>query len=181
MPEWFGGSATNPRSIIPESDQWVLQWNRMARWAKRVSDIELKSKTQEIDEYDHDTIIAFFQNCFHLGDWIRSTHPELEQAWYKFQNNHVEIGACRDICNGYKHRTLNKPSHDKDFNFYCTYDAFAAAKGETGNHVKWMIAFEKGSELLKYDVFVFSNRLKELLQKFIEETGLKKTLTTFHE
>lgn len=173
MPEWFGDSATNPRSIIPERDQWIIQWNRMARWAKRVSDLESKSITTEIDEYDRDTIIAFLQNCFHLGDWIRSTHPELEKEWYKFQNDNFEIGACRDLCNGYKHRELSKPSHDKDFNFYCTYDYFSAAQGMEGDHMKWMVAFEKEGEIIKYDVFDFSNRIKALLLKFIVETKLK--------
>lgn len=174
MPEWFGGSTLNPRSIIHKSEQWKIQWNWTARWAKRVEKINEKSNTERISEYDRDTIIAFFQNCFHLGDWIRSTHPELKQKWYDFQNAHFEIGACRDICNGYKHRELNNPSHNKDFNFYCTYDYFGASKNEKGNHEVWMVAFADGNDLKKYEVFEFANCLKKLISGFLVESGLIK-------
>lgn len=36
MPQWYGVSILNPDSLIPQSEQWKIQWNRLCRWYTHV-------------------------------------------------------------------------------------------------------------------------------------------------
>lgn len=57
---------------------------------------------------------AFFQNCWHLKDWVRND-PLASDAQKKsvIDQAHASVllGICRDLCNGTKHLKLDrKPS-----------------------------------------------------------------------
>ena len=77
MPEWFGGSALNPEFIFPRNEQWKLECHRVIRWHKRVVDLRVSGQSVGLDANDLDIVIAFFQNCYHLRDWIRASRPDL--------------------------------------------------------------------------------------------------------
>jgi hypothetical protein len=76
MPQWYGGSALNPDIIMPPDEQWKIQWHRVIRWYDRVNQIKVKSRTNELNAYDIDVAIAFFQNCYHLRDWLQHCRPD---------------------------------------------------------------------------------------------------------
>lgn len=69
MPKWYGGSTLNPDELIPAARQWIIQWQRVQRWYKRTLQAQKKSQHQELDIEDIDTVIAFFQNAYHLKNW----------------------------------------------------------------------------------------------------------------
>jgi hypothetical protein len=68
MPKWFGGSTLNPDELVKRENQWMQQFFRMTRWNDRVQLLKGKSETEKLTAEDFDTIIAFFQNCYHLRD-----------------------------------------------------------------------------------------------------------------
>jgi len=112
---------------------WQEQYNRMMRFYKRTIDA-----TDDIDRLDF--CFAFFQNCFHLKDWI----PVMEQInksdwnkkWEKFISKNTEMKICRDICNGTKHLKLDKPSIDKHFALFREYEPYHKLLGERPNEWK---------------------------------------------
>src|SRR6266436_9869758 len=103
MPEWVGGSALNPDIIYSRDKQWKIQWHRVMRWHQRVVDLRPKQSIG-LDVADIDLVIAFFHNCYHLRDWLCASRPDLTSQINAFYTDTFEMAACRDICNGYKHK-----------------------------------------------------------------------------
>ncbi len=67
--------------------------------------------------YDDD-VYAFFQNCYHLKDWIKND-PACSY-WgnvEKMINENPHLKICADLCNGLKHLTLTRPRSDERPNF----------------------------------------------------------------
>ena len=124
MPEWFGGSALNQDLIFRADEQWIVQWHRVIRWHRRVLDLRKSGESVGLDVNDLDLVIAFFQNCYHLRDWLCACRPDLTATVDAFYRGSFEMAACRDICNGFKHKLLTKPSLDAGFNLYREYDHF---------------------------------------------------------
>lgn len=147
MPEWFGGSALNPDILYPRDEQWKLQWYRVIRWYERVSDLRQKQLIG-LDLNDIDLVIAFFQNLYHLRDWLTAARPDLATDVDSFYRNTFEMAACRDICNGYKHKTLARPSVDAGFNLYREYDHF-----DDAHPFKYRWAFADGGDIRRFDLF----------------------------
>ena len=56
-----------------------------------------------------DEIYAFFQNCYHIKDWIKND-PQLSASVRGQVENHItqspELRVCADLCNAQKHFTL---------------------------------------------------------------------------
>ena len=172
MPEWHGGSTLNPSNSTPPQDQWRDQWERTLRWYGQVRQIEQKSLQQDLKIGDIDVVIAFFQNCYHLRDWLLVSRPSLKGPLDKFFRTHFEMGACRDICNGFKHKDLDRPTHDKDFSLYRECDHLEAM-GRGGNSpVKHRVVFAEGSGIRKFDLFELAGSCAELWKQFLSENGL---------
>lgn len=167
MPKWYGGSTLNPDELVSRQDQWQSQWARVIRWVDRVREIRTKSETTELDARDGDELIAFFQNCYHLRDWISACRSNLRKKLDEFFQLHFEMGACRDICNGFKHKSLQKPSYDPDFNLYREYDPFQAEIDPSKSSILYRVAFAGGTGIKKYDVFDFAEKCFCLWEEFI--------------
>ena len=91
-------------------EKYVEQLERTKRYLKRFCDINAGiPHTQASQNYDDD-VYAFFQNCYHLKDWIKndpscSKWSDIE----KFINSNSDLQICADLCNGLKHLQLTKP------------------------------------------------------------------------
>lgn len=164
MPQWLGGSTLEPDILMPRHEQWKLQWHRVIRWHNRINGIKQKCLTEEPNAYDIDDVIAFLQNCYHLRDWLQESRPDCRNKLNALFANNFEMTACRDVCNGFKHKRLNRPSHDAHFNLYREYDHFA---GDSANSVIYRIAFADGNSLRKFDLFSFAERCFRLWEGFI--------------
>jgi len=101
---------------------WKGQYSRMIRYYERT--------INAVDDIDRlDFALTFFQNCFHLKEWIQIMgnieEKDWEQKWKIFISNNDEMKICRDISNISKHLKLSqKPSIDKDIAIFREYDPF---------------------------------------------------------
>ncbi len=174
MPKWYGGSTLNPDELVQHNDQWKIQWYRLKRWYDRTQLIRTKCKNEELNLFDIDIIIAFFQNCFHLRDWLLISHPTMDQDIQNLFKNNIEMGACRDICNGFKHKKLSNPTYDADINIYREYDHFFVETPESTNSIFYNIAFSYQDYIKKYEMFDFIDHCYNIWEEFLRN---KKMLT----
>jgi hypothetical protein len=84
------------------------QLDRVRRFLGRVE------APQANDVEFQDMVWAFFQNCWHLKDWVKND-PLASDAQKKAVIDQAQasalLGICRDLCNGTKHLGLDrKPS-----------------------------------------------------------------------
>jgi len=178
MPKWYGGSTLNPDETEKPVNQWMAQLYRVRRWYDHVLSLKNKSETEPLTAYDFDTLIAFFQNCYHLRDWLESSRPELRNDIKKLFENSFEMRGCRDICHGFKHKALSKPSLDADFNLYREYDHFTAEANPNKNPESYNIAFADGNNIRKFNVFDFADKCIDLWIDFLQSHGLVHTVDT---
>lgn len=113
---------------------WGDQLFRMLRFQERA----LKSD----DEGDIlDFTIAFFQNCYHLKDWVPIFENIEDAAWQEKWQTFIEqnecIRYCRDICNGTKHLKIDNPSMDADFSIYRDFEEVEGF--EDGKFIGWFL------------------------------------------
>jgi hypothetical protein len=163
MPEWYGGSALKPDALIPAARQWEPQWHRVDRWYQRAMRHRVKSTTTPLDPADLDDLLAYFLNCFQLRDWLKAARPDLSSSVVSLFNRNLELRLCRDIANGFKHKHLERPSHDRDFNFFREYDHFSTGS----NPVHYYLTFDVRGKLLKFDVFDLIERCHELCSSLV--------------
>lgn len=99
---------------IMDMDKTNEQFFRLKRWHKRLEEIYTgRSHTRESDYYE-DIIYAFFQNCFHLKDWIVNSKALPKNIVHGLINSNTDMKICRDLCNGSKHLTITNPSIDSN-------------------------------------------------------------------
>ena len=54
-----------------------------------------------------DKLFDFSVTAYHVVDWVRSFHPNLEEAVYSHLDSEPSLQACRDLANSSKHFALN--------------------------------------------------------------------------
>jgi hypothetical protein len=90
---------------------YQMQWRRAQRWLSRIAD------SPPADHMDYEDFMwAFFQNCWHLKDWIKhdkNLPNELCQALDAEIRNLEPLQTCADIANGGKHFALDRPRDGK--------------------------------------------------------------------
>jgi len=91
-------------------EKYIEQLERIRRYLKKFSDIHSGIFYAQALENYTDDVYAFFQNCYHLKDWIKND-PSCS-AWSdveKFINSNKDLQICADLCNGLKHLQRMKP------------------------------------------------------------------------
>lgn len=91
-------------------EKYVEQLERTKRYLKRFSDINTGIPHSQTSQNYDDDVYAFFQNCYHLKDWIKND-PSCSK-WSSvetFINSNCDLQICADLCNGLKHLQLTKP------------------------------------------------------------------------
>jgi hypothetical protein len=59
-----------------------------------------------------DYLYAFFQNCFHLRDFLEHSGGASKAELQAFMTGNTAMAVCRDIANGTKHLKISRPSID---------------------------------------------------------------------
>jgi hypothetical protein len=114
------------------------QYDRVLRWYNR-----LKNQITDHQEYE-DYIWAFFQNCWHLKDWIKNDEPLLKQiqkSGDEFEEELKKYPAlmkCCGLANRSKHFQLDKKTTTKSKDANLLGD----------------IMLELPSNIVRYDYFV---------------------------
>lgn len=170
--EWYGGSILNHDKFVPAQEQWRTQWDRVLRWFERVQLIKRKSLKEELDAEEMDIVIAFFQNSYHLRDWLEASKPDLKAVLDELFRKSFEMGACRDICNGFKHKAYANPTHGTDFSLYRECDYFEIMSRKGNSPVKYRVAFVDGSDVRKFDLFALTNTCVSVWKQFLHINNL---------
>lgn len=92
------------------SSKYLEQFARVERYLARFKAlIEGRPHTMSSDHYQDD-VYAFFQNCYHLKDWIK--HDPVCAHWRPnvedFVNGNEDLCVCADLCNATKHLSLTR-------------------------------------------------------------------------
>jgi hypothetical protein len=89
------------------------------RFLQHVEGIAVEMPVRISPEY-MDDVYAFFQNCYHLKDWLKNDmdfSKRSDQEIEEFVSTTRSLAICADICNGAKHLVLrrNRSGNIPDF------------------------------------------------------------------
>lgn len=90
---------------------WRDQYDRVHRYLTRLQEIANGVEHVRSSLTYKDDMLAFFQNCYHLKDWIRNDSaldPFTRCAVECHVNANRELRLCADIANGTKHLVLTR-------------------------------------------------------------------------
>lgn len=101
------------------SSKYFEQFNRVKRWYENIALTDQGRPHDRPSDFYQDEFYVFFQNCYHLKDWIRNDQSVGAAAdkVEKFINNNEEMRLCADICNGSKHLYLSSSRSGQDPQF----------------------------------------------------------------
>jgi hypothetical protein len=89
---------------------WREQYDRTVRWLDRFTELSVGRRHVTASDNYIDDVYAFFQNCYHLKDWIKND-PALPQdirdEVERYINQTRELSICADLCNALKHLSLS--------------------------------------------------------------------------
>ena len=97
-------------------DPWLDQWHRVRRWFDRFTETNSgRSHTKDSDNYQ-DEVYAFFQNCYHLKDWLINdpVTSALVSDVETMISHSSDLRLCADLCNGSKHLLLTRSRASPD-------------------------------------------------------------------
>lgn len=101
------------------SSKYLEQFNRVKRWYQRFVLIDQGRPHDHPSDFYQDDVYAFFQNCYHLKDWIKNDGSVGAAAdkVEEFINKNEELRLCADICNATKHLHLTSSRSGQDPRF----------------------------------------------------------------
>ena len=89
--------------------RFLEQFERVKRYLNKIEDQDRDSTA-----YDDD-LWSFFQNCYHLKDWIKND-PDIgdgiKETVEKFVQSNKELRICADLANRSKHLELDRPPRE---------------------------------------------------------------------
>ena len=103
---------------VHKNNGWHGQLDRTTRWYERIQALARQKSSYLIELEDLDIVFAFFQNCWHLREWVELSRDIPQEEISTFISSHPELQVCRDIANGTKHFHVTKPSVDPEFSIY---------------------------------------------------------------
>jgi hypothetical protein len=95
----------------PTVTKWEQQLERVRRYRDRVERLYGGEVLNRPNEELLDDVHAFFQNCYHLKDWLKNDSSYTKHASQEiedFVTNTPELALCADICNALKHLILQR-------------------------------------------------------------------------
>ena len=156
-------------SSIHKNPGWQGQLARVQRWHSRLKQIATQMSQTKDTELDFDFIYAFFQNCYHLRDWLENSGAISHQKLQDLFRDHYEMQICRDICNGTKHFDLTRPSVDAHFSIGREYVPSNWPSSRPHINQTWFIIAGK----TKHDIFELADTCMSHWDRFLAENGLQ--------
>jgi len=93
---------------------WRGQLERVRRWQIR---LHAALAVEDAEDY----LIAFFQSCHHLRDWVLLENAMPQSEVDNLFNTCTELRICGDICNATKHLKLTAPKQPREFSLGRAY------------------------------------------------------------
>lgn len=99
------------------ANPWEEQFERVKRYYRRFGQLNEGTIHNAPSEERFDDVLAFFQNCYHLKDYLKN-----DQSYNNHNNDEIEayvrntraLAICADICNATKHLILINPPRSGD-------------------------------------------------------------------
>lgn len=132
---------------------WKAQLERVRRWYQRAL-----SAKDPIDRYDF--LYAFFENAFHLRDWLIDTGAVSENDLTNFFAENEDMRLCRDLANSHKHYSISRPSQPAPPSEVREY---SPRSGNFDTDTSLVIL----SDGTKYDAFDLAMRILHKWEEFI--------------
>jgi hypothetical protein len=132
---------------------WQTQLDRVRRWYHRASRTE-----DPTDRYDF--LYAFFENAFHLRDWLIDNNAVSGEDLRILFATNEDMRLCRDLANSHKHYSLRDPSQPTPPSEAYEY---SPGTGNLGTDVSLVIL----SDGTKHDAFDLARRILLAWEDFI--------------
>ena len=158
---------------MPINMPWKFteQFKRMERWYQRLKIICDRVPDGFGPLEERDDVLAFFQNCYHLKDWIKNddnsgiSSTDVEG----FVGESEFLKVCGDLCNGDKHLKITNPKVDRNTNI--TRHVYLPPGGHINDPiVKREFIIESGDN--KYEALYLANKCMKEWKKFFNDKGL---------
>jgi hypothetical protein len=152
--------------------KFVEQHERMKRSYLRFSALDQGRPHDMPSEHYVDEVYSFFQNCYHLKDWIKNdpTVPQIARlAVEPYINSTRSLRLCADICNSAKHLTLGSPRSGENPTFGTKKFALNLGAGPATISLKYQVDTDSGP----MDAFQLGTECVEAWETFLSSHGLK--------
>src|ERR1700730_1449742 len=96
---------------------YIEQYDRMKRWYGKFAELDQGRLHDVQSEYYVDDIYAFFQNAYHLKDWLKkdvAVSVPVQKAVEPYISSDRSLKLCADICNNLKHLVRTKPPRSRE-------------------------------------------------------------------
>lgn len=112
-----------PAGSIHSSPGWHGQFDRVSRWLNRLMTVQSPTDAE-------DYLYAFFQNCYHLQDWVLTELTKEDTVLTELTTADVDafvrgslvLRICRDVANLTKHFVLErKPAQGHELSVLRVY------------------------------------------------------------
>lgn len=154
---------------VHKSGGWQGQYERVKRWHSLVQKIGGQQKKGDTEQ-EHDFVYAFFQNCYHLRDWLQNSRAVAQSKLEDFFRQHEPMRVCQDVCNGTKHWRLDRAKVDAHFSIGREYVPANWPGNRPQLNASWFLIC--GST--KYDIFQLADTCMSLWDSFLRAEGLLK-------
>jgi hypothetical protein len=127
---------------------------------------------KQVPEEHFDDLIAFFQFCYSLRDWLEAADPNFKPKIRSRISQSDTMRICRDICNRTKHYKIKDPSVDPQWSIgreYVPPDTLGLRPGLT--ETWFLIAGTK-----KLDVFELARECFEFWKGFVTSDAAPNNL-----
>lgn len=151
--------------------KYMEQFKRMQRWYEHFKEIGQGTSHERSSEEYTDVVYAFFQNCYHLKDWIKNDDTiKLPKGFdiEDFINKNRCMRLLADICNGTKHLKLNMPERSKESPEFYSKNYSLALGGQPVIKVKWNIKTKTGN----IDAFQLATECVHKWEEFIKKNKI---------
>ena len=148
------------------------QFRRVKRYYERIKEIDRGTPhIRSTDDYYRDDFYAFFQNCYHLKDWIKNDYTlgeGVRNCVENYINQNEDLLLCADICNRKKHLELNRPrsNFDPRFRGRVTKMSLKEPSQEQTISIKFNIDTYDGQTL---DAFELATKCVQAWENFINK------------
>lgn len=137
---------------------WQSQFSRMCRWHDRLRNAPSSDRV--------DFLYAFFENAFHLRDWLIDTSTVKSVDIDRFFAQSAIMRLCRDIANAHKHYSISRPSQPIPFTELREYAPFGGGSLTDDQSLSVI------SDGEKYDAFDLASRVRGAWEEFLREQKL---------
>jgi hypothetical protein len=149
------------------TSRYTEQLERVKRYLGRFQKINDGQIHDQISQFYDDDIYAFFQNCYHLKDWIKN--DSVCENWSEVEDlitNNTDLNICADLCNSLKHLTLTSHRSTENPSFGVTH-----VNLNIKDNVEIAITYTISTSSGEVDAFELAKRCVSAWEQYINDNA----------